>query len=212
MKASLIPGKFVIALAVALFMALETGVNVFGAADNAGSIGELEIFAELTAEEEQEQQAEDTEVKWYDNFTKKDLKYMSVIIFCEANNLEFDAKVAVANVILNRMYDTVGWTHVNTVKEVIYDRKWGVQFSPTKGTNSYMKRSLDIYTNLEDYKGTWKYDAMLESIKAAKAAFCGMKAVPDDFMFFNAHVESTKKKCEKEGRSYRIIGEHIYYE
>lgn len=155
-------------------------------------------------------------VAWDEKYTAKDLRYMSAIIFCEANNMSHEAQVAVANVIINRMNnDSSDWNHVNTIKEVIYDNRWGApQFSPTKkradGTSSMSDR-LEIYDNLEDYRGTWKYDTMLKCIESAKAAFSGEKAVPDSYLYFNGNIEKSKEKCINNNKSYKIIDGHIYF-
>ena len=163
------------------------------------------------ADVEQASAAKKDKVRWNDNYTAEDLRYMSCIIFCEANDMGHDAMVAVANVIINRMNDTKDWGHVNTIKDVIYDHKWGVQFSPTGGSNPVMTSALEVYDHLEDYKDSWKYDAFLNSISAAKAAFCGEKAVPDNYLFFNGHIENTRTKCKQQGKSFKIIDKHIYY-
>ena len=172
-----------------------------------------EAVAESRGETESEQASTSKKkrVSWNDNFTKEDLRYMSCIIFCEANDMGHDAMVAVANVIINRRDNKNEWGHVNTIKEVIYDRKWGVQFSPTGGTNPVINSALEVYDHLEDYKNSWKYEAFMNSIEAAKAAFCGEKAVPDNYLYFNGHIDATRSKCRAQGKSFRIIDKHIYY-
>lgn len=122
------------------------------------------------------------------------------------------ARIAVANVILNRARDKKNWGHVSTIYEVIYDQKWGVQFSPINGSPSSLDKAMEIYDNLEDYKGDWKYDQMINCISSAKKAFSGEKSVPDNFMYFNGSIESSKEKCEENGRDYIIYDHHIYFE
>ncbi len=151
------------------------------------------------------------ETEWNDSFKKSDLKYLSCIIYCEANSMSHDGKVAVGNVVINRLNDTIDWGHVTTIKEVIYDRKWGVQFSPT--ANGSMKKALKLYKSMDpDVDREWEIKYMEESIEAAKQVLRGEKAVPDDFMYFNGYVEKTREKCEKAGTSYRIIEGHIYFQ
>jgi len=151
------------------------------------------------------------QIKWNDNYNDNDLRYMSAIIFCEANNMSHDAQVAVANVIINRKNNTKDFGHCSTIKEVIYDDKWGVQFSPIKGSPSSMDKALELFDNVDSYKGTWRYDYMKKCIKSAKAAFSGEKAVPDSYRYFNGAIESSKAKCEANGKEYKIIDGHIYY-
>ena len=153
-----------------------------------------------------------SEINWNDNYTEAELRLMSGIIYCEAGSMSEPARIAVANVIINRVNSKTDWGHVNSIKEVIYDDKWGVQFSPIKGNPSSLDQAMEIYDNLEDYKGTWRYDQMKNCISSAKKAFCGEKAIPDSYMYFNGSIESSKKKCESKGRSYMIIDHHIYFE
>lgn len=155
-------------------------------------------------------------VSWKDSYNKEDLRYLSCIIYCEANGMSHEAQVAVGNVILNRMRSPE-WSHVNTIKEVIYDRKWGTQFSPTsikvdkKGT-TYMDRTLKIYDSMDPDKfKSWEITAMEKCIAVAKEVLTGTKAVPDSYIYFNGYVTSTKAKCEAKGWSYIIIEGHIYY-
>ena len=152
------------------------------------------------------------DVMWNDKYTEAELRLMSGIIYCEAGSMGESARIAVANVIINRVNSKTDWGHVNTIKEVIYDQKWGVQFSPIKGSPSSLDQAMDLYDHIEDYKGTWQYDQMQNSIAAAKKAFSGEKVIPDSFMYFNGSIESSKAKCEAKGKDYIIIDHHIYFE
>lgn len=153
-----------------------------------------------------------SDVMWNDKYTEAELRLMSGIIYCEAGSMGESARIAVANVIINRANSKTDWGHVNTIKEVIYDQKWGVQFSPIKGSPSSLDQAMDLYDYIEDYKGTWQYDQMQNSIAAAKKAFSGEKVIPDSFMYFNGSIESSKAKCEAKGKDYIIIDHHIYFE
>jgi len=152
------------------------------------------------------------DVMWNDKYTEEELRLMSGIIYCEAGSMGESARIAVANVIINRANSKTDWGHVNTIKEVIYDQKWGVQFSPIKGSPSSLDQAMDLYDHIEDYKGTWQYDQMQNSIAAAKKAFSGEKVIPDSFMYFNGSIESSKAKCEAKGKDYIMIDHHIYFE
>jgi len=50
------------------------------------------------------------------------------LVRLEAGNESANGKQAVAEVVLNRMVSS-RWNHANTVEEVIFDTKWGVQFT-----------------------------------------------------------------------------------
>ncbi len=147
-------------------------------------------------------------------FTKKELKYLSCIIYCEANSQVFDSKVAVANTVLDRMRNENPneWGHVNTIYEVIYDLRWGVQFSPTSGKPSSMDKALSIYAHLDDgTKKDWEVRAMRNCIEAAKAALAGYRSIPESFMFFNSHLNTQPAKCLEKEERFIVIDKHIYY-
>lgn len=64
----------------------------------------------------------------FDGFTEEDLHWMARIIFAEARGESFEGMLAVGSVVMNRVYHP---SYPNTVREVIFDRRNGVQFSPT---------------------------------------------------------------------------------
>ncbi|MCL2611443.1 MAG: cell wall hydrolase [Defluviitaleaceae bacterium] len=63
----------------------------------------------------------------FDNYTEEDLAWLSRIIHAEARGESFEGMLAVGSVVMNRI---VYPAYPNTIKEVIFDRKNGVQFSP----------------------------------------------------------------------------------
>lgn len=64
---------------------------------------------------------------FYD-YTKDDLKWLARIIHAEANGESYEGKLAVGNVILNRKKNCM---YPDTIEEVIFDRRNGIQFTPT---------------------------------------------------------------------------------
>lgn len=74
----------------------------------------------------------------YAGYTKEDLNWMAKIIHAEANGEPYEAKIAVGNVILNRKASP---TYPDTIKNVIFDRKNGIQFSPTANGSIYNEPS-----------------------------------------------------------------------
>lgn len=146
-------------------------------------------------------------------YTREELRYLSAIIYCEAKDQTLTSMIAVGNVVINRKNDTKEsrWGHVATIKDVIYDRRWGVQFTPAYSSINSMKDALRIYDNLASYEGKWQYTAMKEAKKAAKAALTGTKMVPDSYFYFNGKIEKTKTKCFENGTEYMVISRHIYY-
>lgn len=170
----------------------------------------ISVSAMSTVDVESEYKTAYGSTKWNDSYSKADLKYLSCIIYCEANSMSNAAKVAVGNVVLNRIRNTGDWAHVTTIKEVIYDRKWAVQFSPT--VNGSMSKALKLYKSMDpDEFREWEIEYMNDSIEAAKQVLRGKKTIPDNFYYFNGYVSSSKKKCEDSGKTYRIMGAHIYF-
>lgn len=152
------------------------------------------------------------------SYTEEDLKYLAAIIYCEARGEEYKGKLAVANVILNRVESDI-FDHVTSVEEVIYDvSRWGRQFSPAyvKKNGKWTKKGAPMEKALKLYeKGGYKDKAeeaqMKECIKAAKAALNGKRAVSKKVLYFNSNISTTKKKCKKQGITYVVIGCHIFY-
>lgn len=140
-----------------------------------------------------------------------DLRYLSAIIFCEAGGQSYKSKLAVANVIMNRSASGGTWAHVNTIKDVIYDKKWGTQFTPAYSSVNNMSRALNIYSNLSSYQGSWQGEYMKECIRAAKEALSGKRVISGNYFYFNSNVQATKAKCKSNGSPYTIISKHIYY-
>ena len=76
-----------------------------------------------------------TAVPWADEYyNATDLYWLSRIISAEARGEPFRGQIAVGNVVLNRVRSS---QFPNTVKGVIFDRKYGVQFSPVSSGTIY---------------------------------------------------------------------------
>ena len=60
-------------------------------------------------------------------YDKNDVYWLSRIIFAESGGEKFAGQLAVGSVVMNRVHSK---DFPNTVKEVIFDRKYGVQFTP----------------------------------------------------------------------------------
>jgi N-acetylmuramoyl-L-alanine amidase len=74
------------------------------------------------------------------SYDSDDLYWMSRIISAEARGEPFEGKIAVGNVVMNRKNDP--W-HPNTVKDVIFDNRSGVQFTPAYSGAIYNTPSRD---------------------------------------------------------------------
>ncbi|QEK11877.1 cell wall hydrolase [Crassaminicella thermophila] len=123
------------------------------------------------------------------NQYSKDLYWMSRIIHAEAGAEPYKGKVAVGNVILNRVKSS---EFPNTVYNVIFDYYKGIpQFSPVaEGT---------IYNTPSE-----------ESIQAAKDALNGVRPVGSAEYFFNPDKSAAKWIVQNKTYVTRI-GDHVFY-
>jgi spore germination cell wall hydrolase CwlJ-like protein len=146
-------------------------------------------------------------------YTQQDLRLLSCLIYAEAGNQSYRGMLAVANVVLNRVKSDVFW-HVDTVKEVIYDRKWSVQFAVTIKDK---KTGLSMLDKALKYYDTGKFSganpeaekmAMDKAIKAAKAALSGKNNIGNYLCFTN---KSVAKSVKKKYSNYKIIGDQIFF-
>ena len=76
-----------------------------------------------------------TKTKWASEYyDSTDLYWLSRIISAEAKGEPFAGQIAVGNVVLNRVRSS---QYPNTVKGVIFDTKYGTQFSPVASGTIY---------------------------------------------------------------------------
>ncbi len=67
-------------------------------------------------------------------YVENELYWLSRIIYAEAGAEPFDGQIAVGNVVLNRVRDEI---FPSNIYDVIFDRKYGVQFTPTANGRIY---------------------------------------------------------------------------
>lgn len=87
---------------------------------------EGEAKAEVKKAEAKKEKTEINLSKRKIKYSKKDLDLLAAIVYCEVGNQPFQGKLAVANVILNRVESSL---FPNSIKGVIYARR---QFSPAR--------------------------------------------------------------------------------
>ena len=135
------------------------------------------------------------------NYTNKDVKLLACLIYTEAGNQPYKGKVAGGNVVLNRIKDRSNFGHCDTMKEVIYDKKWAVQFGVTKGgSKSPLSKAMKNYSSLKE-------GAQMKScIKAAKAALNG-KDIVANRLYFTGY----SKRLANKHPNFMKIGSHIFY-
>ena len=124
-----------------------------------------------------------------DNKEKDDVYWLSRIIHAEAQGESYTGKVAVGNVVLNRVASK---DYPNTIRGVIYDKQHGyVQFSPV----------LDGSINNKPNE---------ESIKAAIDALNGVRPVGGALYFLNPD-KATNFWIVSNREYYMTIGDHDFY-
>ncbi len=122
-------------------------------------------------------------------YTEEDLYWMSRIISAESRGEPLLGKLAVGTVVLNRV---ASGEFPDTVREVIFDRKWGVQFTPVAN-------------------GTVYDEPTQESVLAAKLVLDGARVAGDSLYFIAP--ELTDNHWTMENRTYvTTIGCHWFYE
>lgn len=132
----------------------------------------------------QEQQAEAT---WSYAVSEEDLLLLQKIVMAEAEGEPYKGKVAVANVVLNRLRSA---NFPDTIHEVIYQKS---QFSPV--ANGRLKR---VKPN-ED------------SVKAVNAALSGVKEVTDDTYYFLSLKLAQDLTVHHSQTYVKTIGNHTFY-
>ena len=102
-------------------------------------------------------------------YRSDEVYWLSRIIEAEAGSESFEGKIAVGNVVLNRVDSPL---YPNTIYQVIFDFKHGIQFTPA-------------------YTGTIYNNPRAESIIAAKVCLEGYEIVPGVLFFFNPRIATS---------------------
>ena len=124
-----------------------------------------------------------------DTFYDSDIVYwLSRIISAESRGEPFRGQIAVGNVVMNRTEDG---SFPDTVYGVIFDRKYGTQFSPV-ATGS-------IYNDPTD-----------SSVRAAKVVLEGVEVV-DNALYFCADRVNKGSWMAKNREYIETIGNHVFY-
>lgn len=156
----------------------ETLALAFGAALYVNEEGSR---AELTPSDEPITPGED----FYDS---EELYWLSHIIYAEAGTEPFLGKIAVGNVVLNRVA-TDGFP--DTVEEVIFDRRSGIQFSPAYSGSIYREPTEDC-------------------VRAAKIALEG-EIVVEAALYFSPSSRAATCWASKHRPFITEIGRHVFF-
>lgn len=121
-------------------------------------------------------------------YDQDDYMLLARLIRAESGNQPLEGKIAVGNVIMNRVNNP---SFPNTISGVIYDRSSGVQF-----TTAY-NGAMDVYPNEE-------------SLIAAKLCLEGYSVTDTSLFFFNP--DTTAARWIRNNRTYVTkIGNHAFY-
>ena len=121
-------------------------------------------------------------------YTDEDLYWLSRIISAESQGESLYGQIAVGNVVLNRVASA---NFPNTIKSVVFDAKYAVQFEPVAN-------------------GTIYNTPTAKSVLAAHLALSGTIAAGDSLYFFNPSLSAGK--WIRENRTYfTTIGCHQFY-
>lgn len=118
----------------------------------------------------------------------EDVYWLARIVYAESRGESAAGKLAVANVILNRVRHA---QFPNTIYGVIFDRKYGVQYTPTVDGSIY---------NTPDFA----------CIMAAKRALHGENNVGGSLYFYNPRIAGTNW-ISRNRSYYTTIGNHAFY-
>jgi N-acetylmuramoyl-L-alanine amidase len=121
-------------------------------------------------------------------YSEEDLYWLARIVHAESEAESYEAKLAVANVILNRVKSE---EFPNTVRQSIFDTKNGVQFQPTANGRIYHTPSM-------------------ESIQAATEALEGRNNAEGALFFFNPSIARSFWIMNNRRFAFRI-GDHDFY-
>ena len=130
-----------------------------------------------------------TKVQWASEYyNSTDLYWLSRIISAEAKGEPFSGQIAVGNVVLNRVRSS---QYPNTVKGVIFDTKYGTQFSPVAS-------------------GTIYNTPTASSIRAAKICLEGYSLSTQMIYFYNPSI-ATSSWIGRTRPYIMTIGNHKFY-
>ncbi len=122
-------------------------------------------------------------------WTEEDLYWLSRIISAESQGECWEGKIAVGNVVLNRVASP---DFPDTIYDVIFDMRWGGQFSPVRN-------------------GTIYNDPTEESVRAAQAVLRGENTAGGSLYFIAPAL--TNNHWTMENRDYvTTIGVHWFYQ
>ncbi len=178
-------------------------VEIIARFDKAISKEEEEEILRLQEEQErlrlleEERIKKETEIKYREEspYNEDDLKLLSCLIHSEAGNQSYEGRLAVANVVLNRMKSS---KYPKTMKEVIYQPG---QF--TVARSGSLEKQLNRYDN-------YSSSSQRLTIEAAKDALDGANNVGDR-LYFHAYRVAVKKGYDVSKKNAVKIEDQLFW-
>lgn len=154
---------------------------------------EEQLILQLQAEERARQE---TAIKQRDSvsYTEQDLKLLACLVHSEAGTQSYEGKLAVANVVLNRMKSS---KYPETMKAVIYQPG---QFTVAKSGS--LQKQLDNYHN-------YNSKSQKLSIKAAKDALEGANNIGSR-LYFHSYKAAKKKGYDTKSNCVKL-DDHLFW-
>jgi len=121
-------------------------------------------------------------------YSADDLYWLSRIISAESRGEPLEGQIAVGNVVLNRVKSA---QYPNTIREVVFDEQYGVQFEPVSNGTVYLEPTAS-------------------SVRAAKLCLEGANVVGECLYFF-APALSAGSWIVNNCTYYTTIGCHRFY-
>ena len=128
------------------------------------------------------------------NYSNAELKLLACLVHSEAGTQSYEGKLAVANVVLNRVESS---KYPDSIKSVIYQSG---QFSVA--ASGSLSKQLDNYDN---YCST----SQSLSIKAAKAALEGSNNIGTR-LYFHSYKAAVNKGYDEKSTSVKL-GDHLFW-
>ncbi len=152
--------------------------------------------AELLRLQAEERAKKETTIKYRDEvaYTKEDLKLLACLVHSEAGDQCYEGKLAVANVVLNRIKSSI---YPNNMKDVIYQPG---QFTVAKsGSLAKQLANYDNYTS----------NSQKLSIKAARAALEGANNIGNR-LYFHSYKAAKRKGYVNKPNAVKIE-DHLFW-
>ena len=151
---------------------------------------------ELQRAKAEEKAKKETEIKYRDevDYSDTDLKLLSCLVQAEAGDQTYEGKLAVANIVLNRVKSS---KYPDTIKAVIYQPG---QFSVA--ASGSLAKQLANYDNFHS-------NSQLLSIKAAKAALRGANNIGSR-LYFHSYRAAERKGYSERSNAVKLDDQYFW--